>query len=129
MKKTLLISTFLVSILYHFQVNATELTDALRENKSLAEIQTLIKNGANVNQSDEEIGYYPLMMVKDTAIFQELVNAGADIKAKTQDGNSVFNITCAQGTLDMVKFLLTNTDSNINEISGGMTPLMRALFN
>ena len=49
MKKTLLISTFLVSILYHFQVNATELTDALRENKPLAKIQALIKNGADVN--------------------------------------------------------------------------------
>jgi site-specific DNA-cytosine methylase len=48
MKKTLLISTFLVSLFYHFQVNATELTDALIENKSLPEIQALIKKGVDV---------------------------------------------------------------------------------
>ncbi len=131
MKKTLLISTFLVSIFYHFQVNATELTDALKEDKPLSEIQTLIKNGANVNQPDEKTGAYPLMMVKDTAIFQELVKAGADIKAK-HEYTSVFHEVCRNGTLEMVQYMV-KSGANVNEVIGEeymkQTPLMAAVAN
>lgn len=67
--KNLLLSTVLVSCLFYNTANATELTKALAENKPLSEIQALIRKGANVNQADEQSGIYPLMLVKDTAIF------------------------------------------------------------
>ena len=131
MKKTLLISTFLVSILYHFQVNATELTDALRENKSLAEIQTLIKNGANVNQPDERSGLYPLMMAKNTEVFRELIKAGADIKARNEY-TSVFLEVCAEGMLEMVQDMV-KAGANVNEVFHAKftsdTPLNAAIRN
>ncbi len=129
--KKLLLSTFLASCLFYNTVNATELTKALAENKPLAEIQNLIKNGANVNQADEQSGAYPLMLVQDNAVFSELIKAGADINAKTEY-TSVFQEACANGTLEMVQYLV-KSGANVNELIGDenmkSTPLISALRN
>lgn len=129
--KNLLLSTVLVSCLFYNTANATELTKALAENKPLSEIQALIRNGANVNQADEQSGVYPLMLVKDTAIFSELIKAGADINAKTEY-TSVFQQVCADGTLEMVQYLV-KSGADVNELIGAEnmkeTPLISALRN
>ena len=155
MKKTLLISTFLVSILYHFQLNATELTDALRENKPFAEIQTLIKNGANVNQPDSS-GEAPLikaLYIVDEELYNEmkeggltkgypdyqsyvknhldiaeiLLKNGADINVKNKYGENLLSSAMLHNSVQVVEFLLKNgmNPNTVNE--EGMTPLMEAV--
>lgn len=55
----------------------------------------LSSNPSNINQPDRLIGYTPLMWAvhfKNEAAIIELLNHGADIKAKNDDGLSVFSI-------------------------------------
>ena len=131
MKKSLLIGTFFVSAFCCFQVSATDLTKALDENKPLSEIRTLIQNGTDVNQPDEESGWYPLMYAKDIDTLKLLIQKGANIHAETEY-TSVFQQICAEGTLEMVQEMV-RAGADINKIVGSEyikgTPLMAALSN
>ena len=122
-----LITVFLVSVFSCFPIKATELTNALIENKSLVEIRELIKKGSDVNQPDEKTGLYPLMLTKDTAILQELINAGADINNQNKGENLLF-AAIEQNNIEMLEYLLSKgLDVNATNLAGE-TPLIQAVL-
>lgn len=116
-------------------------------------VKMLIKNGADVNAkndvgetpvkytSDTEIikllkdagakldiksSLYPLVVSNNYILLKEMLDAGADINAKDENGQAPLFWTIHPKNLDMAKFLLENgADVNIKD-DYGATPLMFA---
>lgn len=85
-------------------------------------VQALIKKGVKINDLNE---FYSsaLMMASDTAILQALLNNGAEINIKTNDGVSPLMKAVERGDIYAVQILL-NRGANVDiKDATGTTPL------
>lgn len=97
------------------------------------EIRILVEHDADVNAKDCPCGYTPLMYAVTNLLSKDIINllldAGADINAKSKDGNSVLIHAIYTGSYEMTE-LLVNKGADVNMISivDGIeyTPLMIA---
>jgi len=120
----------------------TPLMIALRKNFSKIELPiVLINAGANVNAAydkpyDEKNGTTALMFaaqdlyVNDAKIFQAMVDAGAEVNAKNDGGETVLLLAASNAGDPEVIEILVKGGANIEEKDkNGRTPLMRAVLN
>lgn len=100
----------------------------------LAQVKSLLAQGANPNQVDA-LGNTPLHRVLHVSAARKLIEAGADVNARNQDGEAPLNVWLARGpdqrsvadVVADVRFLLENgADPNVPDREGN-TPLHQAL--
>lgn len=112
------------------EVNSFEMfVQALKSDNTLAEIDKLIKNGADVNaKNDTDIT--PLMLaaafVQNPDVIKILIKAGADVNAKDNNGLTPLMRAVKEENLDALKILIeakANVNAKDNE---GFTPLLWA---
>lgn len=93
--------------------------------KDPALIQSLIKEGADINKKDHK-GYTPLayaMMGKKREIFIFFLNNGGDVNCKDHFGLSLLGLAIERGQLEFVEILLKNGADTENCDSNGTSAL------
>ena len=113
---------------------STPLTEAMYDEEL---VRKLIDLGADVNLPAELTGFTPLMAsLHNIAITELLIEKGADIEAKDDDGINALVYAASFNNEEMVKFLLEKgADANtVCEIKNehtdiSPTPLMNAVYN
>ena len=134
-----LIESKSLDVNYNLEINeyskSTPLIQAI-EYKQTDIINYLLENNADVNLASELTGFTPLMAsLNNIAIAELLIEKGADIEAKDDDGINALVYASTYNNEEMVKFLLekgadANTVCEIeNEhIDISPTPLMNAAY-
>ena len=109
-----------------------DLLEAMETNQA-SEVQKCLDNGADVNARDEEIGATALMVAcdhKDHDLVELLVNKGADVNKRNQEGATALLFACQQGdsssTAAVVELLLARGANPQFKTTGGLTPLRHA---
>lgn len=72
----------------------------------------LLKKVPNVNEKDED-GFTALMYSEHADITRELIEAGADVNATSNDGRTALMLAASSGFIDIVNILLDNK-ANVN---------------
>lgn len=73
-------------------------------------------------------GNTPLHAARKATVTEALIKAGADINARTKDGNTALSLAAARGYPKIVSLLLA-ADADINtKANNGNTPLMNAIL-
>ena len=75
-------------------------TETVRYLVGLPDVDVNHRNAANYT------ALYYAVEDKHTDVVQVLIDAGADIETKNNDGNSPLHVACVSGSLDMVKMLV-----------------------
>ena len=97
----------------------------------------LLKTGANPNKKDTNRGYTPLVWAisetphkgtENLEIMKILLDEGADINAKNDDGSTLLSFSSAHGRLELIQFLINN-GADVNAGSGDKVPIFRAIYN
>ena len=119
------------------EVNSFEMfVQALKSDNTLAEIDKLIKNGADVNAKDKN-GVTPLMLASFGSLDSDavkavkaLIKAGANVNAKDDTGTTpLMWATNIFQNPDAIKVLIkAGADVNAKD-NKGITPLMHAIYN
>ena len=117
------------AVIAAFVVQSSSLSDAVLYG-DVKTVQTLIANGANVNEVDAT-GMTPLMVAASegqTAIAQLLVDAGADVQQAGEDGTTALMRAASANRVDIMKQLVAKGADVNAKNKGGMTALMVAAF-
>ena len=99
--------------------------------KNIACVKLVIKHGLNVNEKCTANGITPLLEALSIC-FDEiaalLIEEGADINRKTEDGRNALSLAIDPGNISCVKLVIEH-GLNVNEkcTADGMTPLMCAV--
>ncbi len=94
------------------------------KNLTLEEAQELIKNGADVNERNED-GVTPLFYADHLEIMKYLIDNGADIHVKKEDGATLL-FNAVDVSIDLIEFLI-ESGLNVNEKDNiGKTPIFDA---
>ncbi|HHT11112.1 MAG TPA: tetratricopeptide repeat protein [Candidatus Atribacteria bacterium] len=100
------------------------------------EVQEAVKNGADINCQDEELGWTPLMSAMLNESGQEivtlLVGAGANVNVTSWSGINALMLAAESSESSLVKYLLDNGAKeyiNDTESEYGFTPLIWAAKN
>ena len=84
----------------------------------------------DINNQDHELRYTPLMLATELGcfdIFEYLVTVcQCDVNLTNKDGRSALRIASAEGYLDMVQFLVEQTECNCYSEDGKLSPLLLA---
>ena len=84
----------------------------------------------NINHQNKH-GWSPLMTAtrrNNLELVKLLLKKGADVNLVNQCGNNALNLACSDQCFDIVKYLLQNTNVNINHQNNhGWSPLMTAV--
>ena len=107
----------------------TSLTTAAR-NGDVAEVERLIKEGADVNAVDGTFDFTPLMHAAQhnrADIAKLLINAGAKVNQKNKNDVSALFVACSSNAPDVAKLLVAaGADINYVQKGDGYTPLSLA---
>ncbi|ACB51840.1 hypothetical protein cce_2492 [Crocosphaera subtropica ATCC 51142] len=112
------------------EVGCTALFFAVTNN-NYSIVRMLLQTGANPNLGDEDANETPLMRAINSEICSLLINAGANVDAKSLDGKSVLIMNLImfghQNNLDVIK-LLIQAGANVNtKDNNGNTALSLAI--
>jgi len=123
----MIVVCLIISFIAHGCAEKTALIQASAKGDSQT-VQTLIKEGANINQPDSN-GVTPLMYAIwhskiDTAKY--LINSGADIKAKDKKGYDALLYAVEFGQLEIVQLLIEKGADIESKDPLGCTPLVFA---
>lgn len=83
-------------------------------------LEYLLSVGGDVNLKDED-GDTPLLVCEKPEIFQRLVTAGANPRAKNNDGKGIVEKAVEEDAEDLIKYLLESgfiTDPNFKYVPG-----------
>lgn len=107
----------------------TPLTTAAR-NGDVAEVERLIKEGADLNAVDGTFDFTPLMHAAQhnrADIAKLLINAGAKVNQKNKNDVSALFVACSSNAPDVAKLLVAaGADMNYVQKGDGYTPLSLA---
>lgn len=135
MKRSLLVLSFLFSVL--MSANADIDSDLIKavENNQIAEVKRLLDAGANANAKlTEHERDTPVLLIAVQRslieIVRVLLDAGADVNAPSDWGAAPIQSASAMGYDDMVKILLNaGADPNFKTLNNRGTALMEAMSN
>lgn len=89
--------------------------------------EILIENGADINKKAKS-GNSAVFYAGSLETFKMLIENGADLTFKNEYGADLLHWHSAKGNVDIMKYLLQNTESDINsKDSAGKTPLCIAV--
>jgi ankyrin repeat protein len=91
-------------------------------------VQILIDAKADVN-AQNNTGYTPLILTTEGLVAKLLIENGADLAKKDEDGYTALHVACVKGAVDVVQILIdakadVNAQNNV-----GQTPLMDSIDN
>ena len=96
---------------------------------NLAQVKSLVEQGANVNAKDDRYGITTLIVASmegQLSVVEYLISKGADVNAKANNGNTALIAASRVGHLSVVKCLV-DKGANINATENiGTTALMFA---
>jgi len=100
--------------------------------KNLPAVELLVKRGGNLNAIDAITGWTPLFAaasIVDVAYLEKLIGLGADIRARTRDGESLFLRAAYEANADLMEYLLAKqSDPNEKAAVTGMTAAHMAVL-
>ncbi|MCK4258649.1 MAG: ankyrin repeat domain-containing protein [Halanaerobiales bacterium] len=76
-------------------------------------VETLIKHGADINKKHFRHGFTPFLYsaeIGDIKLFSKLVEKGANLSDRLDDGTSFFHLSIGWGSLDLVNYILDHLD-------------------
>ncbi|WP_438824780.1 ankyrin repeat domain-containing protein [Bacillus sp. JJ1532] len=94
-------------------------------------VEFLANEGADINLQDQTcLNPFLYGCIKgDLALVTLIVNNGANLECLTRFGGVGLTPACEKGHIDVVRFLLTTTDINVNHTNFvGWTPLIEAII-
>ncbi|XP_071094934.1 putative ankyrin repeat protein RBE_0220 [Haliotis cracherodii] len=88
----------------------------------------LTQNIVSINSRDDE-GTTPIMTAAsngDNGVFEVLVEAGADLSLLNNNEDDILHLACEGENIEIIKYLLTQGNVDINRKLDGCTPVMEA---
>lgn len=122
MKKLLLLFTFIFTLIFfnspcYAKKSYKNVAEKTIATDNLAELQTLIKNGTEINSKNrygETLLMQAIRRKKGSSMAKWLIDNGADIKHRSGIGTTALVIACMKNKPDIVK-LLVEKGANIND--------------
>ncbi|XP_071094932.1 serine/threonine-protein phosphatase 6 regulatory ankyrin repeat subunit C-like [Haliotis cracherodii] len=90
----------------------------------------LTQNIVAINSRDDE-GTTPIMIAAsngDNGVFDVLVEAGADLSLLNNNEDDILILACEGENIEIIKYLLTQGNVDINRKQEGCTPVMKTAF-
>ncbi|XP_048244172.1 putative ankyrin repeat protein RF_0381 [Haliotis rufescens] len=93
----------------------------------------LLSSGARVNAHSNSLGKQPLHFACDTPedrmnLIECLLEAGCDINAQDEDGNTALHLACTQSNVEVTRLLLNSGADVTLEDVDGETALLRSCY-